>query len=44
MLAFLKHNLDLITEYTKNKCPNKSQEGLKPSTSQENLENEDEKL
>ena len=45
MLTFLKHNLDLIPAYTKNKHRTESQEDNKPSTSEENhQENEDEDL
>ena len=44
MLTFLKHNLHLITKYTKNKHRTESQNDNKPSTSQENQENVDENV
>ena len=44
MLTLLKHNLDLIPEYTENKHQNRSQNDNNASESQENQENVDENV
>ena len=44
MLTFLKHNLQLVPEYTENKHRTRSQNDNNASTSQENQENVDENV